>query len=436
MGMLKTDSGAIAANGRTVTARGPRQRGLSPQLTSHRSTVSGIVLVVALMTSSLSQAQDRFAEQRERMVRVAIEAEGITNPAVLAAMRKVPRHEFVAGSLKSQAYQDTSLPIGSQQTISPPYVVAYMTEVLDPRPGDKVLEIGTGSGYQAAVLAEIVREIYTIEIVSVLAKSATKRLSDLGYTNVHVKDGDGFQGWPEHAPFDKIIVTCSPEKIPEPLVEQLKEGGRMIIPVGERYQQAFHLLKKVDGKLEDERLISTLFVPMTGESESQRRIQPDPLRPQIVNGSFELDENADGRIDGWHYQRQTEISTDKPMHGNQALCFKNSDPGQLAQALQGTAIDGRRIAGIQLNYWVRYEAVLPGPHPSDQASVVVHFYDHVRREIGTRAFGRWHGTLGWQLARSQVEVPQSAREMIIRIGLNGATGTLCLDDMQLTTVPR
>lgn len=401
-----------------------------------RRAIFATGLIGLALASPAAVAQDRFAELRDRMVRVAIEGEGISNPRVVAAMRKVPRHEFVPTALKQQAYQDSALPIGSQQTISPPYVVAYMTEVLDPQPADKVLEIGTGSGYQAAVLAEIVAEVYSIEIVSPLAKSATKRLAELGYANVHVLDGDGFKGWPEHAPFDKIIVTCSPEKIPEPLVEQLKDGGRMIIPVGERYQQVFHLLKKVDGKLEEERLISTLFVPMTGESENQRRVLPDPLHPEIINGSFELDENDDGKADGWHYQRLTEFSTEKPMHGTRALCFKNSEAGQLSQALQGMAIDGRRIAGIQLNYWVKYESVLAGTNPGDQASVVVHFYDHVRREVGTRVFGRWHGSLGWQLAKSQVEVPQTAREMIIRIGLNGATGTLYLDDMRLVTVPR
>ncbi|MCA9066968.1 MAG: protein-L-isoaspartate(D-aspartate) O-methyltransferase, partial [Planctomycetaceae bacterium] len=247
-----------------------------------------------------TQAQDPFEAARLAMVAEAIEAEGITNSAVLAAMKKVPRHEFVASGFKRQAYLDSALPIGSQQTISPPYVVAYMTEVLDPQPQDKVLEIGTGSGYQAAVLSEIVAAVYTIEIVPALARSAAKRLKELEYKNVFPLEGDGYKGWPEHAPFDKIIVTCSPESIPQPLVDQLREGGRMIIPVGERYQQSFVLLQKQDGELKQERLISTLFVPMTGRSEDERRVQPDPEHPGIVNGSFELDENNDGRADGWH----------------------------------------------------------------------------------------------------------------------------------------
>ncbi len=402
-----------------------------------RNLVRFLLPVILPLVNALSvTAQDRFAELRERMVTVAIEAEGITHPAVLAAMRKVPRHEFVSGPLRQQAYQDTALPIGNQQTISPPYIVAYMTEVLDPQPDDRVLEIGTGSGYQAAVLAEIVREVYTIEIVSPLAKQADKRLRSLGYSNVLVRDGDGYEGWPEFAPFDKVIVTCSPEKIPDPLVDQLKEGGRMIIPVGERYQQSFYLLRKQDGKLEQERLVSTLFVPMTGESEAQRRVQPDPGRPQIVNGSFELDDNEDGRADGWHYQRLSEISDDQPMHGQYCLKFSNTESGQLAQALQGTAIDGRTIGGIQLQYWVRHENVLPGLNHSDQAAVVIHFYDHIRREISSAMLGRWRGSLGWQRARSNVVVPPTAREMIVRIGLHGATGSLYFDDMQLIPVKR
>lgn len=402
-----------------------------------RNLVCFLVPVILSMVNILSvTAQDRFAELRGRMVTVAIEAEGITHPAVLAAMRKVPRHEFVSGPLRQQAYQDTALPIGNQQTISPPYIVAYMTEVLDPQPEDRVLEIGTGSGYQAAVLAEIVREVYTIEIVSPLAKQADKRLRALGYSNVLVRDGDGYEGWPEYAPFDKVIVTCSPEKIPDPLVDQLKEGGRMIIPVGERYQQSFYLLRKLDGKLEQERLVSTLFVPMTGESEAQRRVQPDPGRPQIVNGSFELDDNKDGRPDGWHYQRMAEISDDQPMHGQYCLKFSNTEPGQLAQALQGMAIDGRTIGAVQLQYWVRYENVLPGLNQSDQAAVVIHFYDQIRREISSTMLGRWRGSLGWQRARSNVVVPPTAREMIVRIGLHGATGSLYFDDMQLIPVKR
>lgn len=403
---------------------------------SLRTPIAAVALLCSAVFASPAIAQQKWELQREIMVRTALEAEGISNPRVLAAMRKVPRHEFVRGTEKSQSYEDTALPIGHQQTISPPYIVAYMTETLDPQPEDRVLEIGTGSGYQAAVLGELVRDVYTIEIVSPLAKQATRRLEELGYSNVHVKDGDGYQGWPEHAPFNRIIVTCSPENVPQPLVDQLAEGGQMIIPMGERYQQAFHLFRKVNGKLEDEKLISTLFVPMTGASEDLRRILPDPANPVLVNGSFEIDANEDGRVDGWHYQRKTSVCTENVMDGKQYLRFENTSENGISQALQGTAIDGRTIGSLRLQYWVRCKSIVPGPSAAGQASIVVHFYDNVRREISTVQVGKWRGSLDWQDARSVIPVPPNAKEMIIRIGLNEASGQLDLDNIRMLAVRR
>ncbi len=408
-------------------------------MANHRTRIVvtlSVSIVMCALTAVASAQSRRFDELRDDMVTAHIEGEGITNPAVLQAMRVVPRHEFVPSAQKARAYEDLALPIGYQQTISPPYIVAYMTNELDPQPDDRVLEIGTGSGYQASVLAQIVKEVYTIEIVSALSKQAEKRMQDLGYTNVHCLDGDGFKGWPEHAPFDKIIVTCSPENIPQPLIDQLKEGGRMIIPVGERYQQSFHLLVKENGKLKDERLASTLFVPMTGESEERRRVQPDPDHPQIVNGSFDLDENDDEKPDGWHYQRQTTMCDDAPMDGKYCLRFENKDSALISQALQGSAINGRAVGTLHLNYWVRCNGIVPGREISEQAAVVVHFYDTIRREVGTTVLGKWRGSFGWQNAKSTVIVPPGAKELIIRIGLNGAQGQLDLDDLQMTAVKR
>ena len=408
-------------------------------MANHRTrsviTLSALFVTCALTAGAIAQNR-RFDELRDDMVTAHIEGEGITNPAVLQAMRAVPRHEFVPSAQRVRAYEDLALPIGHQQTISPPYIVAYMTNELDPQPDDRVLEIGTGSGYQASVLAQIVKDVYTIEIVSALSKQAEKRMQDLGYTNVHCLDGDGFKGWPEHAPFDKIIVTCSPENIPQPLIDQLKEGGRMIIPVGERYQQSFHLLVKENGKLNDERLASTLFVPMTGESEERRRVQPDTDHPQVVNGSFDLDENDDEKPDGWHYQRQTIMCDDSPMDGKYCLRFENKDSALISQALQGSAINGRTVGTLHLNYWVRCNGIVPGREISEQAAVVVHFYDNVRREVGTTVLGKWRGSFGWQNAKSTVIVPSNANELIIRIGLNGAQGQLDLDDLQMKAVQR
>jgi len=207
-----------------------------------------------------------YAAARRAMVReqLAPPARDITNRLVLEVMSRVPRHEFVPVSERRNAYEDRPLPIGHGQTISQPYIVAFMTQQLDPQPGDKVLEIGTGSGYQAAVLAQLVKEVYSIEIVEALGRRAAADLGRLGFTNVHVRVGDGYQGWPEAAPFDKIIVTCAPEAIPKALTDQLKEGGLMSIPVGPLYDQTLCLVRKRQGQLEREYVFPVRFVPMTG----------------------------------------------------------------------------------------------------------------------------------------------------------------------------
>lgn len=190
---------------------------------------------------------------------------GIDDSRTLRAMAKVPREKFVAKELQARAYEDRPLPIGYGQTISQPFIVAFMTQELKPKPTDRILEVGTGSGYQAAVLAELVAEVYTIEIVKPLAESAEVRLRELGYKNVHVKAGDGYKGWREHAPFDAIIVTAAPDHVPQPLVEQLKEGGRMIIPVGKTFAQELYLLEKRGGVVKQTAVIPVKFVPLTRE---------------------------------------------------------------------------------------------------------------------------------------------------------------------------
>lgn len=215
--------------------------------------------------------EDAMTTERKRMVRdqIANCARGITNERVLAAMEKVPRHEFVPEAVRKQSYDDGPLPIGYEQTISQPYIVAFMTEKLEPRPTDRVLEIGTGSGYQAAVLAELVAEVRTIEIIEPLARRAEADLKRLGYTNIFVCAGDGYQGWPDAAPFDAVIVTCAPEQVPQPLIDQLKEGGRMIVPVGVSGYQELVMFHKRGGQLEKRAVLPVRFVPMTGEA-SQR----------------------------------------------------------------------------------------------------------------------------------------------------------------------
>ncbi|HZI53976.1 MAG TPA: protein-L-isoaspartate(D-aspartate) O-methyltransferase [Chitinophagaceae bacterium] len=219
------------------------------------------LLVLTLGLLPLRPQQDH-AKRREEMVKSQIEKRGVADPATLAALRKTPRHLFVPANSINDAYDDRPLPIGYGQTISQPYIVAYMTEIIKPQPAHRVLEIGTGSGYQAAVLAEIVKEVYTIELVDSLGSQAKNRLNKLNYKNVTVKTGDGYHGWKDKAPFDAIVVTAAAEHIPPPLIEQLKEGGRMIIPVGSPFMvQQLMLVEKKNGKARTTSLMPVRFVP-------------------------------------------------------------------------------------------------------------------------------------------------------------------------------
>jgi protein-L-isoaspartate(D-aspartate) O-methyltransferase len=218
----------------------------------------------------MNQTDDeRWAAERTRMVDDQLRARDIRSPAVLDAMRRVPRHRFVPEDARGSSYGDFPLSIGHGQTISQPYIVAFMTETLELDRSHRVLEIGTGSGYQAAVLAELAGEVYTIEIVPELAERARRDLQRLGYENVHVRSGDGYRGWPEQAPFDAIMVTAAPGHVPQPLVDQLAPGGRMILPVGRGLQDLF-LIERGEGGVRRERLLGVRFVPMRGEAEQQR----------------------------------------------------------------------------------------------------------------------------------------------------------------------
>jgi protein-L-isoaspartate(D-aspartate) O-methyltransferase len=210
------------------------------------------------------QAQDPYQQPRESMVYQQIEQRGVSDPAVLEAMRTVPRHAFVPQEWLESAYEDHPLPIGYGQTISQPFIVAWMTELLQLDPTDRVLEIGTGSGYQAAILGELGCEVYTVEIIEALADQAKERLAEMGYSRITVAHQDGYYGWPEHAPYDAIIVTCAPDHIPPPLIEQLDTGGRMVVPVGPPggYQSLF-LITKENGKVKSQNLGAVSFVPLT-----------------------------------------------------------------------------------------------------------------------------------------------------------------------------
>ncbi len=230
----------------------------------------GLAMLAGLCTRGEEPpAPDPTARARNRMVERHLVERGIKDPRVLDAFRTVPRHKFLPPKTRRQAYDDESIPIGEGQTITPPFDVAFMTEVLQPKPTDKVYEVGTGSGYQAAILSRLVKDVYSVEIHEPLGRRAAEVLKSLGYTNVHTRIGDGYAGWSEEAPFDAIIVTCAPQKVPQPLIDQLKDGGRMVIPLGGRFDQVVHLMIKRNGKMIDRELRPTLFVPMTGRAQRE-----------------------------------------------------------------------------------------------------------------------------------------------------------------------
>ena len=382
-----------------------------------------------------AQTRAQFESARKKMVEEVIIGSGIKDERVVRAMGETPRHEFVFSQHRKNAYYDMALPIGDQQTISSPFIVAFMTQSLDPQPTDKVLEIGTGSGYQAAVLSPLVKDVYSIEIVEPLGERAARTLKRLGYDNVHTKIGDGYLGWPEHAPFDKIIVTCSPEKVPQPLAEQLREGGLMVVPVGERYQQTLYLFRKKDGKLESEALLPTLFVPMTGEAEEARQVKPDPSNPQVANGSFEEPAFASGAQPGWYYERQLKWEEDEGApDGKHFITFQNTEPGLSAHLLQGFAIDGRTVPELELSAQIKTTDVVAGSNRDERPFLAITLYDHQRRELGHQMIGPFLGTSDWHREAKIFKIPPSAREGILRIGLFGATGTLSVDDVQMRKI--
>jgi len=378
-----------------------------------------------------------WAADRNKMVDDCVVAAGVTNERVIQSMRDTKRHEFILDPQQRRyAYVDMALPIGEKATISPPYVVASMTEHLDPQETDVVLEIGTGSGYQAAVLSPLVKEVYSIEIEPVLGARAKRVLAKLGYKNVFTKVGDGYKGWPEHAPFDKIIVTCSPETIPQPLVDQLNEGGRMIIPEGQRYQQVLYLYRKVDGKMQREAVEGTMFIPMTGEAEKLREIAYDPTKPALVNGGFEESTVIEGVPDGWYYVRQATLDTDeKAPEGERCLTLRNQTPGRLAQVLQSFGVDGNKIRGLEISLWVRCNNVQPGRPERGLPAVSVFFYDANRAFVSAEEMGPWSNTGDdWTEKRMTIAVPKSARLANFSLRMTGATGEVSFDDVRVRPV--
>jgi len=407
---------------------------MKPTYFYHAIVFCAMVTLFVLASDAQGYQNERYwSKLRAEMVEVAVKKAGVTDPRVLKSVAETRRHEFVPRNMLSRAYLDAGVPIGFKQTISSPFIVAYMTETLDPQPTDKVLEIGTGSGYQAAILSPLVQEVYSIEIVKPLGLRAAKVLKKLKYKNVTTKIGDGYLGWEEHAPFDKIIVTCSPENIPQPLVDQLKEGGMIIVPIGERHQQTLYQMIKTDGKMVQKALRPTLFVAMTGTAEDNRKVKPDPTNPNLLNSGFEqgLDEN--GFVKGWYYQRQLEtVQTGNIPEGKSFVQFENRVPGQHAHLMQAIAIDGKEVPVVSFSAMVATVNVIQGLYPQDMADVVLTFYNEGQKDVSTTYLGPITGTSDWQLLSKQVRVPLSTKMAIVRIGLFGATGVAKFDEVRLS----
>ncbi|MDR0521809.1 MAG: protein-L-isoaspartate(D-aspartate) O-methyltransferase [Planctomycetaceae bacterium] len=378
---------------------------------------------------------------KELVEHVLLPQGGLTNARVLDAMQRIPRHLFVPPLHRVAAYWDQALPIGHKQTISPPYVVAYMTEQLDPKPTDNVLEIGTGSGYQAAVLSLLVNQVCTVEIVEELGKKAEKLLKEIGAANVQVKIGDGFQGWKERAPFDKIILTCSPETVPQPLIDQLKEGGRMIVPLGSRHQQRYYLYKKKEGKLVQERLLPTLFVPMTGEAEKHRTAKADEHKTVLINGDFSETEK-DGTPGNWHYARNVQVIKGKDGEPNYVR-FQRKHPAkinspqkiQLSQIIQGLAIDGRETKMLTVKTEIRGDKITAVQGSVMPPTAFLSFYDEDLQQITAVPMNSCLGTFGWRKVKEEIPVPPAAREAVLMLGLAAAAGQLDVRNVELKAAP-
>ncbi len=386
-------------------------------------------------SNATAQRPNDYEAARALMVEREVIGRGVRDPRVCAAMRDVPRHLFLPADQRKSAYLDGALPIGHGQTITSPYVVAFMTEKLEPRPTDRVLEIGTGSGYQAAVLSRLVAEVYTIEIVGPLGEQAARTIERLGYDNVHVQVGDGYLGWPEHAPFDKIIVTCSPEDVPKKLVEQLREGGRLVVPLGERFQQSLYLFRKVNGRLQEEKLESTFFVPMTGVAEELRAVKDDSGIPHPVNAGFE-DAGTGADLPGWFYARQAQVVSDPTApEGHRCLVLSNSTPGQSAHVLQAVGLDGRKLKRVTVSVYRRTKGIRSPAGQAGLPCLELTFYDEERASIRKLTLGPWDGDRSWTRESRAVAVPGRSRFAVILIGIPGATGELAVDGLRIVGTP-
>lgn len=397
------------------------------------SLAAGLFLVLEPAETLGQSGLRTLAEARRLMVAEEIEAQGIENERLLAAMREVPREQFLPLNKRHLAYLNVAVTYGEGQVVLPPLVTAHSIEQLDPQKTDKVLVVGTGSGYSSAVLSRLAREVYSVEINPEIAKEAEETLRHLKYTNVKIRSGDGFEGWKEHAPYQRIIVECSPESVPRPLVDQLVEGGTLLIPVGDEFDQTMHRCKKENGQLVTLSLWPTLLLPMKGKAEELRSQSEMPREPSLLNGGFEeLVEGTTDLPNNWFYVRQGRV-VDDPLcpEGKRALQLVNTTPGAAAVALQAFPVDGKKIAELSLSFRIRGIDVRPGQNRGQLPRVEIRFFDEKRRFVGGDWTGGWNMTFDWVKKERLFAVPRQAKFAVIRISLGGGTGEIRFDNLKL-----
>lgn len=372
-------------------------------------------------------------EARRRMVSEEIEAQGIENERLLEAMREVPREQFLPLPKRKLAYLNVVVTFGDGQVILPPLVTAHLIEQLNPQKNDKVLVIGAGSGYSTALLSRMCREVDAVEIDPAIAKTAEEVFARLKFTNIKMRVGDGFEGWKEHAPYQRIIVECSPENVPQPLVDQLAEGGVLLVPVGDEFDQTMHLCQKENGKLTTLSLWPTLLLPMKGKAEELRSQSATPRDPALLNGGFEeLVPSTKDVPASWAYVRQGRAIADSSCpEGSNSLSFINVTPGVAATALQAFPVDGKKISELAIACKIWGKEVRPGQNRQQLPRVEVRFFDEKRRLVGGDWMGGWNMTFDWVKKDHVFAVPRQAKFAVIRIGLGGAVGEIRFDDFKL-----
>ncbi|MCE9528021.1 MAG: protein-L-isoaspartate O-methyltransferase [Planctomycetales bacterium] len=394
------------------------------------------IVAFALASQQPAAAQSglrELLEARRLMVQEEIANQGIENERLLEAMRDVPREQFVPLSRRNLAYLNVAIAYDDGQVILPPLVTAHLIEQLNPHKNDKVLVIGPGSGYSTALLSRMVREVFAVEIDPVIAKTAEETLARLKYTNVKVRVGDGFEGWKEHAPYQRIIVECSPDSVPKALVEQLAEGGILLVPIGDEFDQTMHLCKKENGKLTTLSLWPTLLLPMKGKAEELRSQSEMPRDPSILNGGFEeLVPKTKDVPAHWAYVRQGRaIAGEFCPEGKNSLAFVNLTPGAAAMALQAFPVDGKKVSELSFACNVWGKDIRPGQNRQQLPRVEVRFFDEKRRLVGGDWMGGWNLTFDWLGKEHVFSVPRTAKFAVLRIGLCGATGEIRFDDLKL-----